>query len=486
MSLEGKTTGGTGQDSGHLWSQILSHIKEKVTQREYETWFEPIQLSDLHEDRILLSVPNLFFKEWFQNRYGTILTEAFQKILGQPSHCTLIVDQDLQTPVRNSSRRVRNEVPPTSRKSTPMESAIPSKTSSSLTPSSESSLNPRFIFENFVVGRNNRLAHAAAFSVADSDRATYNPLFIHGESGLGKTHLLHAIGHHAQKARGRQRIFYVPCEEFTNQLILAIQTRKTNEFRSKYRKADILLLDDVHFFSGKESSMEEFFHTFNSLHSAHKQIILSSDRPPTEIPVMEERLISRFEWGLVADIQPPDLETRVAILQRRSEQLYFTPPEDVISLIAENISTNIRKLEGALTRVVAYASLNGGQMSYELAKEILRDTLPREEPKTPITPELIQRAVAECFDLRIADLKTRRRHRMFSYPRHMAMYLMRDLTRLSLPEIGELFGGRDHSSVLYALNKTSRLAEEDDQFRKDLARVRSFLNSIQETSPSGQ
>ena len=476
MSLEGKNEIEFAHDRENLWQEILAHVKKDVAPREYETWFQPIEFSDVRGDHVLLSVPNLFFKEWFRARYESILSDAFREILGPTAQVNLIVDQRIES----KPLSLPVDLPASLSGSSDPQATPQSKPKSSH--GMESCLNPRFIFENFVVGRNNRLAHAAAFSVADSDKATYNPLFIHGESGLGKTHLLHAIGHHAQRVRGRQKIFYVPCEEFTNQLILAIQTRKTNEFRGKYRKADVLLLDDVHFFSGKESSMEEFFHTFNSLYSAHKQIVLSSDRPPAEIPVMEERLISRFEWGLVADIQPPDLETRVAILQRRSKQLHFTPPDDVISLIAENISTNIRKLEGALTRVVAYASLNGRQMNYELAKEILKDTLPREDPKAPITPELIQRAVAEYFDLRIADLKTRKRHRMFSYPRHMAMYLMRDMTRLSLPEIGELFGGRDHSSVLYALNKTSRLAESDDTFQQDLNRVRSFIRSIQDSS----
>lgn len=457
-----------------LWSHILGRIQEMVEPRQYETWFSPIRLTGIEGNTLLIRLPNPFFKEWFQNHYQGMLEAVLVDFLGSEASLSFVVNDnaeeepnielDIQTPVIEDV-----EKPKAPQRDVPRLK-------------SESMLNPRFTFENFVVGRNNRLAHAAAFSVADSDKATYNPLFIHGGCGLGKTHLLHAIGHHARKARGTQRIFYVPCEEFTNQLILAIQTRTTNEFRNKYRKADFLLLDDIHFFSGKESSLEEFFHTFNTLYSAHKQIVLSSDRPPSEIPVMEERLISRFEWGLVADIQPPDLETRIAILQKRAEQLNCSVPEDVLALIAEKVPSNIRKLEGALTRVVAYASLNGGQMSFDLAVEILKATLPREEPKAPVTPELIQRGVAEYFDLRMADLKTHRRHRVFSYPRHLAMYLIRGMTKLSLPEIGEIFGGRDHSSVLYALSKTSKLAETDKKFQQDLSRIRSIIENLQQGS----
>ncbi|MEA3560591.1 MAG: chromosomal replication initiator protein DnaA, partial [Candidatus Omnitrophota bacterium] len=315
----------------------------------------------------------------------------------------------------------------------------------------EKTLNQKYSFDSFVVGSGNRFAHAASLAVAQSPARAYNPLFIYGSVGLGKTHLLQAIAGWTAKKEQGMRVCYISSERFTNQLITAIQNRTTLKFRQKYRTVDVLLIDDIHFIAGKESTQEEFFHTFNTLYDAHKQIVLSSDRPPKEIPGLEERLVSRFEWGLITDIQPPDLETRIAILKKKLERERVAVPDDVIFFIASKIKSNIRELEGALIRVVAYASLVGGKLNIELTQEVLKDSLNEEVKK--ITIELIQKKVAEYFDVRISDMRAKKRSRVVVYPRQIAMYLVRELTEHSLPEIGEFFGGRDHTTILYAYNK---------------------------------
>jgi chromosomal replication initiator protein len=323
-----------------------------------------------------------------------------------------------------------------------------------LAPGKEIGLNTRYTFESFVVGPSNRFAHAASSAVCDSPAKAYNPLFIYGGTGLGKTHLMHAIGHRILQRSPKSKILYISSEEFTNQLIASIQNRTMNKFKEKHRSVDVLLIDDIHFIAGKESTQEEFFHTFNTLYDAHKQIVVSSDRPPKEIQSLEERLVTRFEWGLVTDIQPPDFETRMAILRKKSERDSIILPDDVYYFLAEKIKSNIRELEGALIRVVAYAKLVGSEISVDMVKDVLKDMIREGEKK--ITIDMIQKRVCEYFDIKASDMKAKKRSRGIAYPRQIAMYLARQLTDYSLPEIGEYFGGRDHTTVMHACDKIQK------------------------------
>jgi chromosomal replication initiator protein len=337
-------------------------------------------------------------------------------------------------------------------------------------PQAATNLNPRYTFDNFVVGPSNRHAHAYSLAVAESPAKAYNPLFIYGGVGLGKTHLIQAVCHHIKhKPSANLKICYITSERFTNELIDAIQHRSTAGFRQKYRNVDVLVIDDIHFIAGKESTQEEFFHTFNALYDAHKQIIFSSDRPPKEIANLQDRLVSRFGWGLTTDIQPPDLETRVAILKKKIERESVQLPDDVIFFIAQLIKTNIRELEGALIRTIAYSLLEEKPITLDLAKEVLKDLL--KEPKKLITVDFIQRCVAEEFGVSLHDLKTKRRNKNIVLPRQVAMYISRELTELSLPEIGESFGGKDHTTVLYSYNKIKGDLKNSDILKDRMERI---------------
>ena len=327
-----------------------------------------------------------------------------------------------------------------------------------------STLNPKYTFDSFVIGNSNRFAHAASLAVAEAPAKAYNPLFIYGGVGLGKTHLMHAIGHYALQNNPNTKVVYVSSEKFTNELINAIRDDKNDEFRNKYRKVDILLIDDIQFIAGKERTQEEFFHTFNELHGANKQIILSSDRPPKEIPTLEDRLRSRFEWGLIADIQAPDFETRMAILKKKADVEKLNVANEVMVYIATKIKSNIRELEGALIRIVAYSSLTNRPITVELAGEALKDIISNKQNKN-VTIDVIQDVVAAYFNLRIEDLKSQRRTRNVAYPRQIAMYLSRKLTDMSLPKIGEEFGGRDHSTVIHAYEKISDSLNTDESLQ---------------------
>ena len=324
-----------------------------------------------------------------------------------------------------------------------------------------STLNPKYTFDSFVIGNSNRFAHAASLAVAESPAKAYNPLFIYGGVGLGKTHLMHAIGHYILQNNPNAKVVYVSSEKFTNELINAIKDDKNEEFRTKYRSVDVLLIDDIQFIAGKERTQEEFFHTFNTLHEANKQIILSSDRPPKEIPTLEDRLRSRFEWGLIADIQAPDFETRMAILKKKADVEKLNVPNEVMVYIATKIKSNIRELEGALIRIIAYSSLTNREVTVDLATEALKDIISNKQNKS-ITIDLIQDVVATYFNLRVEDLKSQRRTRNVAYPRQIAMYLSRKLTDMSLPKIGEEFGGRDHTTVIHAYEKISESLNKDE------------------------
>lgn len=342
---------------------------------------------------------------------------------------------------------------------------------------SSSCFNPKYTFESFVVGNSNRFAHAASLAVAEAPSKAYNPLFIYGGVGLGKTHLMHAIGQYVNLHNPHAKVVYVSSEKFTNELINAIRDDKTVQFRNKYRGMDVLLVDDIQFLAGKERTQEEFFHTFNALHEANKQLIISSDRPPKEIPTLEDRLRSRFEWGLITDIQPPDLETRIAILRKKAKIENIMVPNEVMVFIANKIQSNIRELEGALIRVVAYSSLTGKEVIPELVQEALKDILPESKPKK-ISIELIQQAIADHFNLKVEDFKAKKRTRAVAYPRQIAMYLARELTDASLPKIGEEFGGRDHTTVLHAHEKISQERSQDTNLDRTISALVSQLQQL--------
>ncbi|MEK6727412.1 MAG: chromosomal replication initiator protein DnaA [Candidatus Omnitrophota bacterium] len=422
----------TAIDALKIWQQAQPLLKERLGETIFETWVLPLRATAKNKETLVLEAPDQFFRDWAQRHYKDIIQETVLSLSeGRP--ITLAFDVNAQPKA--------------------MEETLQSQTSLIAHPErlGPFNLNPRYTFDNFVVGPSNRHAHAYSLAVAGSPAKAYNPLFIYGGVGLGKTHLIQAICNHIKERSGNIKIVYLPSESFTNELISAIQHRSTSAFRQKYRNANLLVIDDVHFFAGRESTQEEFFNTFNALYDAHKQIVLSSDRPPKEIANLQERLVSRFGWGLTIDIQPPDLETRVAILKKKIEREPVSVPDEVIFFIAQLIKTNIRELEGALVRTMAYSLMEEEPITLVLAKQVLKDLL--QEPKKLITIDFIQRCVAEEFGVSLQELKTKRRNKTIVLPRQVAMYLSRELTDLSLPEIGEFFGGKDHTTVLHSFNK---------------------------------
>jgi chromosomal replication initiator protein len=415
------------------WLQAQAYLKDKFGPTVFDTWIQPLKAKAKEAGTLSLEAPDAFFKDWVEKHYKKGIEEALASFCHDKA-------------VRISLDIIPQRKEPEQKLTSPASLTKPQDTQSG------ANLNPRYTFENFVVGPSNRHAHAYCLAVADSPAKAYNPLFIYGSTGLGKTHLIQAVCHHIKnKAGASLKICYQPSEKFTNELIDAIQHHSTAAFRQKYRNVDVLVLDDIHFIAGKNSSQEEFFHTFNTLYDSHKQIILSSDRPPKEIADLQERLVSRFGWGLAVDIQPPDLETRVAILKKKIEREPVRVSDEVIFFIAGLIKTNIRDLEGALVRVMAYSLMEEKPITLELAKEALKDLL--KETKRLITVDFIQRCVAEEFGVSLHDLKTKRRNKNIVLPRQIAMYLSRELTDLSLPEIGNHFGGKDHTTVLHSYNK---------------------------------
>lgn len=414
------------------WEETQADLKTKLGETAFATWIAPLKLTIQDNLNISLEAPDQFFKDWVEKHYFNLIQEIFK---------TKNLNNLLLKLVVNSAPPNLNSGQPAAETNTPTPN-----------PANFININSRYTFENFVVGPSNRHAHAYSLAVANSPAKTYNPLFIYGGVGLGKTHLIQAICHQIKiNNPSGIKICYVSSEKFTNELIDAIVHRSTTAFRQKYRSLDVLVIDDIHFIAGKESTQEEFFHTFNTLYDAHKQIVFSSDRPPKEITNLQERLVSRFGWGLATDIQPPDLETRVAILKKKIEREPVSVPDDVIFFIAQLIKTNIRELEGALIRTIAYSLLEEAPVTLQLAQEVLKDLL--KEPAKLITVDFIQRCVVEEFGVSLQDLKTKRRNKQIVLPRQIAMYLSRELTDLSLPEIGELFGGKDHTTVLHSYNK---------------------------------
>jgi len=433
-----------------IWLKAQEHLKGRLEIAAYEAWILPIKQRDFNGESITLEAPDAFFKDWVKKNYFAIIEEALSIVAGKKISLLL----------ENAKNEETTKNPEHFLKNTGTEKSNPFGLK----------LNNRYTFENFVIGQSNKHAHACSMAVADSPAKAYNPLFIYGGVGLGKTHLIQAICHKAQEGfSGKLKIAYLPSEQFTNELINAIQHRSTDQFRNKYRNADILVIDDVHFFGGKDSSQEEFFNTFNALYDAHKQIILSSDRPPKEIADLQERLVSRFSWGLTTEIKPPDLETRVAILKKKIEREPVSVPDDVVFFIAQLIKTNIRELEGALVRTMAYSLMEEKPITMELTREVLKDLL--KEPKKLITVDFIQRCVAEEFGIALSDIKTRRRNKNIVLPRQIAMYLSRELTDLSLPEIGGFFGGKDHTTVLHSYNKIKELFNSDTELKERLEKL---------------
>ena len=432
-----------------VWVKVLDSLQKELSPQVCERWLRPIKPVEMKGQELFLSVPDEFFKSWIIDHYGNMISLAVKEVLEDPSlKVSFSISNGTAAAPAAGSQEDR---PSASGSAASLYSNVPVQ--------GEVQLNSRYTFESFVVGPSNRFAQAASLAVAEAPAKAYNPLFIYGPVGLGKTHLMQAIGQEILRRSPNTKVLYITSEKFTNQLINAIKTGTTQKFREKYRTVDCLLIDDVHFIAGKEATMEEFFHTFNTLYDAHKQIVVSSDKPPKDINHLEERLVSRFEWGLVTDIQPPDFETRTAILRKKAEREDLHIPDSVTFFIADRIKSNIRELEGALIRVVAYSKLVGKEVDEAVAYDVLKDLIVETQKK--ITVDLIQRKVAEYFEIRPSDMTAKRRSQNVVYPRHVAMYLSRELTNLSFPEIGEQFGGRDHTTVLHAYEKIRKDIKKD-------------------------
>lgn len=423
-----------------IWQKTLESISSFLSKPSFETWLKPTRPIAYEGTLLTIEVPNDFARDWLETRYSPLLTTTIRELMNEE------IELKFVTPDRDDAPKVHISTPP---------AAQPSQ------------LNPKYTFESFVVGEGNRFAHAASLAVAEASGKAYNPLFIYGGVGLGKTHLMQAIGHFVLNNHPDYRVVYASSEKFTNELINAIRFNRTPQFRDTYRNIDLLLVDDIQFFAGKESTQEEFFHTFNTLYESSRQIVISSDRPPKEIPTLEDRLRSRFEWGLITDIQAPDLETRIAILRKKAATEGWYLPNDVIVNVANQINSNIRELEGALIRVIAYGSFHNRQITLEMANEVLKDVISSSKSSRTSIP-LIQQTVAEFFNIEVADLKAQRRTKTVTFPRQIAMYLVRELTDYSLPKIGEEFGGRDHTTVIHSYEKIQDLVKNDPEVARTI------------------
>jgi chromosomal replication initiator protein len=441
-----------------IWDHVLGRIETKVNRHSFYTWFKPTSFVSDSGQAITVLVPNSLFKDWLTKHYSVVLTEALTEVERSDSKVLFVSDGAPTTalPVDEPSATAEplQEVPGTA--------AV-----------SLGGLNPRYTFDTFIVGTSNQFAHAACRAVAEAPSRSYNPLFIYGGVGLGKTHLMHAIGHYVLQHDPSLKLTYISSERFMNEMINAVRYDRILDFRERYRTVDVLLVDDIQFVSGKEGTQTEFFHTFNALYDAQKQIVLSSDRPPHEIPALEERLRSRFEWGLIADIQPPDLETKVAILKKKAESEAIPLPDNVAIYIAGRIKSNIRELEGSLIRLIAYASLTGRELSLDLAHEVLKNVL--EQDERAVTIESIQKFVSDYYQLKVGELKSRNNSKSIAMPRQIAMYLCKTLTHASLPEIGRSFGGKHHSTVIHSIKKIEEMRKREADFNNLIG---SFLESF--------
>jgi chromosomal replication initiator protein len=446
------------ENISELWSKALGEIEKKISKPSYETWLKSTKAHTIKGDTLTITAPNEFARDWLESRYLHLIADTIYQLTGEEFLIKFIIPQNQRddefvsnSPIKqiNNNNDEQNEIP-------------------------QSMLNPKYTFDTFVIGSGNRFAHAASLAVAEAPAKAYNPLFIYGGVGLGKTHLMHAIGHYVMNHNPSAKIVYLSSEKFTNEFINSIRDNKAVDFRNKYRSVDVLLIDDIQFLAGKESTQEEFFHTFNTLHEESKQIIISSDRPPKEIPTLEDRLRSRFEWGLITDITPPDLETRIAILRKKAKAEGLDIPNEVMLYIANQIDSNIRELEGALIRVVAYSSLINKDINADLAAEALKDIIPNSKPKM-IAISDIQRIVGQEFQVKLEDFKAKKRTKSVAFPRQIAMYLSRELTDSSLPKIGEEFGGRDHTTVIHAHEKISKMLQSDEQLQRQLKEITGLI-----------
>ena len=462
------------QNMDLLWQNTLSLLEQDMIRPSFETWIKVLQPVSYENGCFVLGTTRQIVKEWVETRYLSLIRKSLEAVIDQPVlvSLSLLASEPANTPTTNDSILTKA-----------MKDPAIVEVKSSYTPTSHRSLeenisplNPKYTFDSFVIGNSNRFAHAAALAVAEVPSKVYNPFFIYGGVGLGKTHLMHAIGHRILQIHPESKVLYISSEKFTNDFINAIMSGHPDSFRNRYRNIDVLLIDDIQFLAKKEQTQEEFFHTFNALHEANKQIIISSDRPPKDIPTLEDRLRSRFEWGLTTDIQSPDLETRIAILRKKALLENISMPNDVIVYISSRIDNNIRELEGAFNRVNAYAFLNRSPINIDLAMDALKDLFPKEKA-SQVTPIKIQEAVANHFKIKIDDLNSKRRTRNVTVPRQLAMYLCRELTDLSLPKIGELFGGRDHTTVIHAYEKVNRERQEDSRLSALIAEISARINN---------
>jgi chromosomal replication initiator protein len=439
-----------------LWQSALAELRERLGKQNFETWIKPIRFREQRGNEIRLDVPNKFFRDWLMDHFIGPIEEALGSTASHEIKICLNVNQDLQS----------QDVSARSERKLERERDKPHRTGNNLI--------AKYTFENFVIGASNQFAHAASMAVANQPGEHYNPLFIYGGVGLGKTHLVNAIGHRAAARRSGLTVVYLSSESFMNELIGSLRRDRMDEFKTKFRNVDLLILDDVQFIAGKERTQEEFFHTFNSLYESHKQIVITSDKFPKEIPGLEDRLRNRFEWGLIADIQPPDMETRVAILQKKAETEAVQLPHDVAIFLASNIDSNVRELEGSLTRLGAFSSLTRSTITVELAKEVLRNTL--KGAQREVTVESIQKTICDYYNIKLGDLKAKRRTKNIAFPRQVAMYLCRKYTETSFPAIGDKFGGRDHSTVIHASKTIEKKIKEDPYMQTTIEKLERNLN----------
>ncbi len=455
-----------------IWSRILERARRELPEQTFKTWLEPTEALEVVGDTLIVGTPDRFAADWNESKHATMLSAFAPVALGQPLKITFRVNEERQArPQMDFFVAPKPEEIPTSLRP---QRAI------------EAPLNDRYTFEQFVIGKSNELAAAAAHAIAEAPGKIYNPFFIYGDTGLGKTHLMQAIGHAIYERDPSTRIMFVGTEQFTNEMVNAIQNRTNAEFRRRYRETDLLLIDDVHFLKGKEGTQEEFFHTFNALYEAGRQIILTSDRPPSDIAGLEARLVSRFQWGMVADIELPDFEHRIAILQQKSQQddLETTIPEDVIRFIAEHVRSSVRELEGSIIKLLAYASLRHKPVTIEVAREALRDKLKaledgqRDTTSLGLNVGVIQTAVAKEWGTTVDGLRSKTRTKALTVPRQIAMYLTRDLLGMQLVEIGAAFGGRDHSTVIHSLDKVTQMIQNDPQTQTRITQLRAMLASL--------
>jgi len=439
------------KEKSNPWNQIVKSIQKKIDENSFETWFEPTVYIGKEDDVLYIKVPNSYFKDWLSFHYSSQINSCAQELFGKTFEIKYIFDESSSFFMRRSPKERQ------------------AKYKMLLNPN----LNPNYTFNNFVVGLCNQFAHAASLAVAKNPAKSYNPLYIYGGAGLGKTHLMNAIGHFTLNNYKRLKVLYITTEKFMNDLINHLQYGKILDFRQKYRSVDVLLMDDIHFLSGRERTKEEFFHTFNHLYDSQKQIVISSDCPPKEIPNLEERFRSRFEWGLIADLKPPDIETRIAILKKKAELEEVVLPESVALFIADKVHSNIRELEGYLRRVIAFSSLKGEKIDLDLAKEALKSLL--DSTFNVVTVEKIQEIVCHHFKIKLSQIKSKNNSPKVSFPRQVAMYLSKKLTKSSLPEIGKKFGGKHHTTVIHSIRKIEKIRSKNPEFNKEIDKLISYI-----------